>query len=110
MVENKEIYSKVGQVLYLIQMWEEELKKVTIINHIVESDDKRSLSNMNAFLLRKAVLTEEQFLLMRKVIDVRNFVIHRLYLDLNDEDKMIDKLNEMIDLINTTRNILINLL
>lgn len=80
----EKVYTLTGNVLKLIQYWEEELKKLTIRKGIEKSDDKRSLSNMNSFLFRNGYIDENIYLSNKKVIEIRNVVIHRLFLDYSD--------------------------
>ena len=97
------IYIESGKVLELIQLFEKEFKEVTLKYNIKESDDKRSLSNMASFLLRENVINEEEYSCIKKVIEIRNIVIHRLFID--DEYNKINKLKEMKESINITLDI-----
>ena len=98
-----DIYLESGKVLELIQLFEKEFKIIVEKYHIKESDDKRSLSNMASFLLRNKVVNEEEYLSIKKVIEVRNYVIHCLFIDEN-EDK-INKIRVMKDTINVVLDI-----
>lgn len=75
-----DLYFEVGQTIHIIQSWENDFKNFTIKNHIDKSDDKRSLTNMNSFLLREKIITEKEFLLIKEIIEMRNFIIHKLFL------------------------------
>ena len=97
------IYIESGKVLELIQLFEKEFKEVTLKYNIKESDDKRSLSNMSSFLLRENVINEEEYPCIKKVIEIRNIIIHRLFID--DEYNKLDKLKEMKESINITLDI-----
>ena len=91
------LYNKIGMVLESIQIWEYTFKQVTIKFGIEKSDDKRSLSNMNSFLFRNNYISEEDFLLIKKIIEGRNVVIHRFYIDNVDEtflDEYLVNLNK----------------
>ena len=46
----------IGKILSKIQHWENEFKLLTQKYSIEKSDDKRSLSNMNSFLLRNNII------------------------------------------------------
>ena len=96
------IYIESGKVLELIQLFEKEFKELTIKYNIKESDDKRSLSNMASFLLRNNI-NEEEYSCIKKVIEIRNIVIHRLFID--NEYNKIDKLKEMKKSIENALNI-----
>lgn len=85
-MKNEKLYINVGKTLELIQLWETEFKVFTQKAHIEKSDDKRSLSNMNSFLLRNNIINEKEFLLIKKIIEIRNYIIHRLFLTINDLD------------------------
>ena len=98
-----DIYLESGKVLELIQIFEKEFKVVTEKYNIKESDDKRSLSNMASFLLRNKVVNEYEYTCIKKVIEVRNYVIHRLFID-DSEDK-INKIRVMKDTINVVLDI-----
>lgn len=98
-----DLYIETGKILELIQFWEEELRKLTIKYNIQESDDKRSLSNMNSFLLKSNVITNDEYLCIKKVIEIRNIIIHRLFLELNNET--LNKINSMKEVINTSLKI-----
>ena len=74
-----------------------------IKEYIKESDDKRSLSNMASFLFRNNIINEEEYSCIKKVIEIRNIVIHRLFID--DEYNKIDKLKEMKKSIENALNI-----
>ena len=92
-----DIYLEIGKLLEKIQNWENEFKLFTIKNNIKESDDKRSLSNMNSFLFRNGFIGKEDFELIKKIIEGRNVVIHRYFIDkVNEEflDKFLEVLNE----------------
>lgn len=96
MVETN-LYYKIGIILELIQKWEYDFKLVTIKYGIEKSDDKRSLSNMNAFLYKNGFINEEDYVLTKKIIEGRNVVIHRYFIDkVNEEflDIFLDILNE----------------
>ena len=96
MVETN-LYCKVGIILELIQKWEYDFKLVTVKFGIEKSDDKRSLSNMNSFLFRNGFIGKEDFELIKKIIEDRNVVIHRYFIDkVNEEflDKFLEVLNE----------------
>ena len=97
------IYIESGKVLELIQLFEKEFKELTIKYNIKESDDKRSLSNMASFLLRNNIINEEEYSCIKKVIEIRNIVIHRLFID--NEYNKIDKLKEMKKSIENALNI-----
>ena len=97
------IYIESGKVLELIQLFEKEFKEVTLKYNIKESDDKRSLSNMSSFLLRENVINEEEYPCIKKVIEIRNIIIHRLFID--EEYNKLDKLKEMKESINITLDI-----
>lgn len=91
------LYCKVGIILELIQKWEYDFKLVTVKFGIEKSDDKRSLSNMNSFLFRNGFIGKEDFELIKKIIEGRNVVIHRYFIDkVNEEflDKFLEVLNE----------------
>ena len=45
------IYLKAGKILELIQVFEKEFKILVEKYNISKSNDKRSLSNMNSFLI-----------------------------------------------------------
>ena len=64
------VYAKVGIVLELVQKWEQQFKNVTVKYNIEKSDDKRSLSNMNSFLLRNKVINDEQYNLIKSIIEM----------------------------------------
>ena len=97
------IYIESGKVLELIQLFEKEFKELTIKYNIKESDDKRSLSNMASFLFRNNIINEEEYSCIKKVIEIRNIIIHRLFID--DEYNKINKLKEMKESINITLDI-----
>lgn len=97
------IYIEVGKVLELIQLFEKEFKDVTIKYNIEESNDKRSLSNMSSFLLRNNIINEYEYSCIKKVIEIRNIVIHRLFID--GEYNKLDKLKEMKENIEITLDI-----
>lgn len=97
------IYIESGKVLELIQLFEKEFKELTLRYNIKESDDKRSLSNTASFLLRENVINEEEYSCIKKVIEIRNIIIHRLFID--DEYNKINKLKEMKESINITLDI-----
>ena len=97
------IYIESGKVLELIQLFEKEFKEVTLKYNIKESDDKRSLSNMSSFLFRNNIINEEEYSCIKKVIEIRNIIIHRLFID--DEYNKINKLKEMKESINITLDI-----
>lgn len=77
----EELYIEVGKTLELIQKWENEFKLLTQYFNIEKSDDKRSLSNMNSFLLRNNHINESEYLCIKKVIEIRNYIIHKLFLE-----------------------------
>lgn len=85
-------YAMVGKTLELLQKWEVEFKKVTIFYNIEKSDDKRSLSNMNSFLLRNKVINDEQYNLIKSIIEMRNMIIHRMFVDYANNYEAIEKL------------------
>lgn len=91
-------YHQIGEVLELFQHFEEKFKLFTIKHGIEKSDDKRSLSNMATFLLKTAKISEYDYSLIKKIIELRNYFIHRLFLD------DIDKINEIV--LNTKECIL----
>ena len=97
------LHNEAGIVLELIQKWEQSFKEFTITNNIQESDDKRSLSNMASFLLRNKVVNEYEYTCIKKVIEVRNYVIHRLFID--DSENKINKIRIMKDTINVVLDI-----
>ena len=96
------LYLLSGKVLHLIQTWENEFKLLTIKHNIEKSDDKRSLSNMNSFLLREKVINEKQFLTIKEIIEIRNFIIHRLFISLEtlSQEELNDYLNNAVNKIN----------
>ena len=96
------LYLLSGKVLHLIQTWENEFKLFTIKHNIEKSDDKRSLSNMNSFLLREKVINEKQYLMIKEIIEIRNFIIHRLFISLEtlSQEELNDYLNNAIIKIN----------
>ena len=97
------IYIESGKVLELIQLFEKEFKELTLRYNIKECDDKRSLSNMASFLFRNNIINEEEYSCIKKVIEIRNIIIHRLFID--DEYNKINKLKEMKESINITLDI-----
>ena len=64
------VYAKVGIVLELVQKWEQQFKNVTVKYNIEKSDDKRSLSNMNSFLLRNKAINNEEYSLIKTIIEM----------------------------------------
>ena len=92
---NENIYLEIGKILCKIQHWENEFKLLTQKYNIEKSDDKRSLSNMNSFLLRNNIINEKEYNCIKKVIEYRNFIIHKFFLE-NDNNK-IDEINLEID-------------
>ena len=98
-----DVYLESGKVLELIQLFEKEFKIIVEKYNIKESDDKRSLSNMASFLLRNKVVNEEEYLSIKKVIEVRNYVIHRLFID--DNYNKLEKIKVMQDTINVALEI-----
>lgn len=102
MCNNDDLYLEAGKILELIQLWEEKFKLLTIKFNISESNDKRSLSNMNSFLLRNNIINNDEYLCIKKIIELRNFIIHRLFLEINTLNLLIVK--EQLDLINTSIN------
>ena len=75
------LYIEVGKTMELMQKWEEKLKLVTIKCNIQESDDKRSLSNMCSFLLKNNFINDDEYLILKEVIKLRNILIHRFFID-----------------------------
>ena len=98
-----DVYLESGKVLELIQLFEKEFKIIVEKYNIKESDDKRSLSNMASFLLRNKVVNEEEYLSIKKVIEVRNYVIHRLFIE--DNFNKLEKIKMMKDTINVALDI-----
>ena len=98
-----DVYLESGKVLELIQLFEKEFKIIVEKYNIKESDDKRSLSNMASFLLRNKVVNEEEYLSIKKVIEVRNYVIHRLFTE--DNFNKLEKIKMMKDTINVALDI-----
>ena len=98
-----DIYLESGKVLDLIQLFEKEFKIIVEKYNIKESDDKRSLSNMASFLLRNKVVNDEEYLSIKKVIEVRNYVIHRLFIE--DNFNRLEKIKVMKDTINVALDI-----
>ena len=98
-----DIYLESGKVLELIQLFEKEFKIIVEKYNIKESDDKRSLSNMASFLLRNKVVNDEEYLSIKKVIEVRNYVIHRLFIE--DNFNRLEKIKVMKDTINVALDI-----
>lgn len=96
------VYLEVGKVLELIQLFEKEFKIITEKYNIKESDDKRSLSNMASFLLRNKIINDYEYSCIKRVIEIRNIVIHRLFIEDNNR---LDKLKEMKESIEITLNI-----
>ena len=86
------VYAKVGIVLELVQKWEQQFKNVTVKYNIEKSDDKRSLSNMNSFLLRNKAINNEEYSLIKTIIEMRNMVIHRMFVDYNNDFIKIEML------------------
>ena len=74
----------------------EDIKNITIKCNIQESDDKRSLSNMCSFLLRNNYINNDEYLILKEVIKLRNILIHRLFIDYKD-----DTITFLLLLINT---------
>lgn len=95
-----EYYYEIGKLLESIQLWEEEFKKITKLAHIEKSDDKRSLSNMNSFLLRQKVINENEYQIIKEVIEIRNIIIHRLFLDDYQKELIINRANCALDISN----------
>ena len=75
------LYTEAGIVLELIQKWENEFKLLTEYFKIEKSDDKRSLSNMNNFLYRNHYVDNNEYLLIKRIIQFRNYVIHKLFME-----------------------------
>ena len=98
-----DIYLESGKVLELIQLFEKEFKIIVEKYNIKESDDKRSLSNMASFLLRNKAVNDEEYLCIKKVIEVRNYVIHRLFIE--DNFNKLEKIKMMKDTINVALDI-----
>ena len=98
-----DVYLESGKVLELIQLFEKEFKIIVEKYNIKESDDKRSLSNMASFLLRNKVVNEDEYLSIKKVIEVRNYVIHRLFIEENFNK--LEKIKVMQDTINVALEI-----
>lgn len=73
------LYLEVGMTLELIQKWENEFKLLTEYFNIEKSDDKRSLSNMNNFLYKNNYINDKEYLLIKRIIQYRNYVIHKLF-------------------------------
>lgn len=95
-------YHQIGEVLKLFQIWEEKFKIFTIKHGIEKSEDKRSLSNMASFLFKKNSIKEEEYLSIKKIIILRNYFIHRLFLD--DEESINDiTLNTKANLLDTIK-------
>lgn len=102
---NEDIYIEIGKTLENIQNWENKFKLFTQKNNIEKSDDKRSLSNMNNFLLRNRYISNDENLLIKSIIEYRNFIIHKSFIDNKTEDEIIYKINEINSLINKSINI-----
>lgn len=100
----EKVYILSGKVLKLIQFWEEEFKRLTIKNGIEKSDDKRSLSNMNSFLFRNEYIDENEYFSNKKIIEMRNVIIHRLFLDYNDFEYIYRYLLECKEVVETSIN------
>lgn len=100
----EKVYILSGKVLKLIQFWEEEFKRLTIKNGIEKSDDKRSLSNMNSFLFRNKYIDESEYFSNKKIIEMRNVIIHRLFLDYNDFEYIYKYLLECKEVVETSIN------
>lgn len=112
MIYSKEImYLEVGKSLELIQIWEQEFKLLTIRCKIEKSEDKRSLSNMNSFLFKNKIIDEEQYLSIKKIIEIRNYIIHKMYVEtISFEDNIAyllgtnKKISESIEFFKKTQN------
>lgn len=82
-------YAHAGMALELLQKWEKDFKEVTIVYNIEKSDDKRSLSNMNSFLFRNKIINEDEYKLIKGIIEKRNLVIHRMFVDYLNNNQML---------------------
>lgn len=89
---NENIYLEIGKILCKIQHWENKFKLLTQKYNIEKSDDKRSLSNMNSFLLRNKAINNEEYSLIKTIIEMRNMVIHRMFVDYNNDFIKIEML------------------
>ena len=58
---------------------------------------------MASFLLRNKVVNDEEYLSIKKVIEVRNYVIHRLFIE--DNFNRLEKIKVMKDTINVALDI-----
>lgn len=91
------IYLKAGKILELIQVFEKEFKILVEKYNISKSNDKRSLSNMNSFLIRNKIINEEEYLVIKKVIEERNYIIHRLFIE--SEEDYLNRFNSIKEVV-----------
>ena len=91
------LYLEIGKTLELIQLWENKFKELTIKSNIEKSEDKRSLSNMNNYLLKNKIINEYDHQIIKKVIESRNYIIHKFFIEIKELDESYKHIKNIKD-------------
>ena len=79
----EDVYPAVGQIIRAAQEWERDFKalvRLTIPGH-VRNIDGSPLNKLNDALLKYEILTEREYRDLKGVIEDRNYINHRFFLE-----------------------------
>ena len=110
----EDIYRGVGKIIQISQEWEKEFRELCeICNCKIENLETATLNKQNERLHDDKVFNDDEYVKLKKVIDLRNNINHQFFLDddwhypLEDTEKT---LNGIYYLINEGRDYIANII
>lgn len=111
--QHRDIYTAVGEIIEAAQDWEQDYKELAKkLKADIKNVNKSSLNRLNIKLHKENKLTKKEYDDLAKVIDLRNYINHVFFLEINREkisyEEIGKKLSDILFLIQEADDVVCN--
>ena len=111
--QHSDIYAAVGKIIEAAQDWEQDYKELAKkLKADIKNVNKSSLNRLNIKLHKENKLTKKEYDDLAKVIDLRNYINHVLFLEIKRKkmsyEEIGKKLSDILFLIQEADDVVCN--
>ena len=111
--QHSDIYAAVGKIIEAAQDWEQDYKELAKkLKADIKNVNKSSLNRLNIKLHKENKLTKKEYDDLAKVIDLRNYINHVFFLEINRKkmsyEEIGKKLSDILFLIQEADDVVCN--